>query len=125
MVNTIAPIVYSLSSEQIIALGGLLTIISSGISSWIVRRSAVRKDEVERLREEVIRLQKRVDAFTLSDDAWRTNYDKLYNHDLLQRRLLIDNGIAPPDMPILERRKADEATTKASIRPLLKKIRKP
>jgi hypothetical protein len=85
-----------IDATLLIAIGGIITGVLAFISSRSVDKRAARRDEVALLREEVQRLQARVDELTNDNDGWRKKYDKIYKYVLILRKLLSDNKIEIP-----------------------------
>ena len=98
----------AVTPELIIAAGGIITIVSTALASWAVSRRTARKDELEALRGEVIRLQGRVDQLSISDSTWRTRYDRLYNYTLGLRLMMTDANLPIPEMSISGQEKTKE-----------------
>jgi len=87
----------------IIAIGGVVTGVLAFISSRSVEKRSARKDEITLLREEVTRLQGRVDELTTTNEEWRRKYDSLYGYVLMLRKILVDHNIDVPEMNIFNR----------------------
>jgi hypothetical protein len=97
-----------IDASLLLAIGGIITGVLAFISSRSVDRRAAKRDEVQLLREEVGRLQKRVDELTSDNEMWRIKYDKLYRYVLVLRRIMMDNKIEVPEMTIFN----DEVSSK-------------
>jgi len=109
----------------IIAIGGVVTGVLAFISSRSVERRSARRDEIVLLREEVERLQKRVDELTTNNDEWREKYDSLYNYVLMLRKILVDHNIDVPEMNIFNKDNTNnpvDATTHPDKKAKEKKI---
>jgi hypothetical protein len=91
-----------IDASMLLAVGGIITGVLAFISSRSVDKRSARRDEVSLLREEVTRLQNRVDELMLDNNSWRRKYDKLYQYVLVLRKVLIDNKIDCPPMVIFE-----------------------
>ena len=91
-----------IDASFLLALGGIVTAVLAFISSWSVNKRAAHKDEVSLLREEVGRLQSRVDTLTSDNDNWRSKYDLLYGYVLMLRKILVDHDIDVPDMKLFD-----------------------
>ena len=89
-------------ASMLLAIGGIITGILAFISSRSVEKRSARKDEVTLLREEVARLQRRVDELTTDNDNWRDKYERLYRYVLTLRKVLIDNKLDVPEMGIMD-----------------------
>ena len=87
-----------IDAPLLIALGAIITSILTFISSINVSKRAARKDEVQLLRDEVIRLQKRIDELMADNDGWRKKYELLFRYVLILRRMMIDKGMSVPAM---------------------------
>jgi len=79
------------SPETLVAVGGLATGLFSLVSSQIVARRSARKDEVKRLQE-------RIDKLIDEVEMWRTRYGNLFNYMLMLRTILINAGLEVPDL---------------------------
>ena len=71
-----------LTPSLIVALGGLLTIILVEGARMLASKQAIKKDEVDMLRDEVARLQNDKKEANKSCEEWRQRYDNLYNEYL-------------------------------------------
>ena len=89
-----------IDASLLLAIGAVLTSVFTFISSRAVEKRSARRDEVTLLRDEVFRLQKRIDALTGINETWRKNYDKLYAYVLMLRKILVDHNIDVPEMNI-------------------------
>jgi hypothetical protein len=87
-----------IDATLLLAIGGIITGIFAFISSRSVDKRAARRDEVSLLRDEVARLQTRVDQLTSANENWRTKYDNLYSYVLMLRKILVDHNIDVPEM---------------------------
>ena len=74
-----------MTPEIILALSALMTAIVTGVISIITSRKSARKDEVQLLREEVARLQKRISDLEKEKEDWQTKYDQLHEEVILLR----------------------------------------
>jgi uncharacterized coiled-coil DUF342 family protein len=109
----------------IIAIGGVVTGILAFISSRSVEKRSARRDEITLLREEVDRLQKRVDELTTTNEEWRSKYDSLYSYVLMLRKILVDHNIDVPEMNIFNKDDSNspfDATTHPERKAKEKKI---
>jgi hypothetical protein len=114
-----------IDATLIIAIGGVVTGVLAFISSRSVEKRSARKDEITLLREEVERLQKRVDALTTTNDEWRKKYDNLYSYVLMLRKILVDHDIDVPEMNIFNKDDSNtpvDATTHPDKKAKEKKI---
>lgn len=102
-----------IDAPLIVAISALLASVLAWISSRGVDKRAAKRDEVSLLRDEVARLQARVDELTTTNEQWREKYDKLYEYVLVLRKVLIDNRLDVPEMPTFDEneRSPHDATT--------------
>ena len=87
-----------IDAPLLIALGAIITSFLTFLSSRNVSKRAARKDEVQLLRDEVTRLQKRIDELMADNDGWRKKYEILFRYVLILRRIMIDKGLSVPAM---------------------------
>jgi uncharacterized protein YlxW (UPF0749 family) len=87
-------------ASLVLAIGGIITAVLAYLSSRSVDRRSARRDEVQLLREEIERLQKRVDNLTADNEEWRKKYERLYKYVLALRKIMSDNDINIPDLDI-------------------------
>jgi len=87
-----------LDASMLLAIGAIITGVLAFISSRSTEKRSAKRDEVQLLREEVGRLQERVDELMSDNDDWRKRYDKLYGYVLVLRKVLVDNKIDVPEM---------------------------
>jgi hypothetical protein len=109
-----------IDASLLLAIAGILTGIFAFISSRSVEKRAAKRDEVTLLREEVARLQERIDELTTDNESWRNKYEKLYKYVLVLRKVLIDNKLDVPEMIIFD----DNGETPEDARTHPKKLKK-
>ncbi len=92
----------TLTPEFIIAIGGFVTGLLGGILAIYTAKKSARRDEYMFLRDEVARLQTRVENLEIDYERERRNNVVLLDYIGLLRGLMVGAGIAVPKMPILE-----------------------
>jgi len=106
-----------IDATLLLAVGGIITGVFAFISSMTVNRRAARRDEVSMLREEVARLQARVDELTSANENWRTKYENLYNYIYMLRKTLVDHNITVPEMNIFDKNESGTAYPDTATHP--------
>ena len=91
-----------IDASLLIAIGAILTSVFTFVSQQSANKRTVHKDEVDLLRDEVARLDKRLTESTNANDEWRKKYDRLYQYVLMLRKVLIDNHLDVPNMDIFD-----------------------
>lgn len=91
-----------MTPEFILALSGLLTgVVGGGIAIYTAQKAA-RRDEYEAVREEINRLQSRVEHLESDYERERRNNIILLDYIALLRGLMVAANIPAPKMPTLE-----------------------
>ena len=95
-----------MTSETILALATLISVSIGVLSTIYASRRSARKDDVQFLREEIVRLQKRVAELEAKDrrnDEERRHLQseiaELRMENTWLRSVLLKNGIEIPKMP--------------------------
>jgi hypothetical protein len=91
-----------MDADALVAAGGVISIVGALFVAWRTASSAARKDEVALLREEVTRLQKRVDLMEVDVQKEQRNKSRLQDYIATLRTILIQAGMALPEIPKLE-----------------------
>jgi hypothetical protein len=89
----------TLTPELLITLGGLLTILSSIVTGWVITKRTAKKEDIDEVRRQVTELREELKQVQDANDNWRYGYARLYSHDLALQRLLTTACIVFPDMP--------------------------
>lgn len=90
-----------MTPEIITAINILFTGALIALTRWLDSRRVARKDEVDLLRAEVERLQKRVEKYEADYERERRNNLVMFEYVTRLRILLIKAGIQMPEMPEL------------------------
>lgn len=89
----------NVDAELIIAASGLIAAIYAAIANYRTSRSVTRRDEMVLLREEVVRLQKRVEELELDRTSLHARLQEMTRENQWLRQILRQNGISIPPVP--------------------------
>lgn len=89
----------SLTPETILALGALVTAVATALGTFVAARKSARKDEVTMLRDEVARLQERIDHQTVENMSLHKEVIYLQKKNAWLLIVLGQHNITVPEMP--------------------------